>query len=187
MNSRAILLIIGLCPLLIFAQEKPFLANVIPHYAKLQYAGSIGFLSVGVGYETKNKKFQGDVMYGYVPKTLGGITIHSFTGKLTWIPVTYTRHSIRINFITAGILVNYVLGHQYFSFSPENYPFDYYDFPTALHAGLFAGGAISKGKLGVYYELGTTDAEFISFLGNTRSVNFTDILHIGAGIRISLK
>ena len=50
--------------------------KIVPHYAKLQFAGGIGFLSAGIGYQSKNKRLQYDLMYGYVPESLGGVEIH---------------------------------------------------------------------------------------------------------------
>lgn len=181
-----LLFIISLVPAGLQAQKK--LSRLLPDYAKAQYAGGIGFISAGVGYESKNKKFQGDFMYGYVPERVGGEEIHSVTSKLTWLPLRVKQgERFIINPLTAGILVNYAFGDQYFLFSPEKYPYDYYGFPTAMHIGIFVGGSIEVKRLGIYYELGTTDKELLSYVGNSKSLAFSDILNLAAGIRYQFR
>lgn len=169
------------------AQSEKHRAGIIPHHAKIQYAGSIGFISVGAGYEFAKKKLQGDFFYGYVPEKIGGIKIQSITTKLTWIPVSRLLNDIKLDMLTAGILVNYTFGRQYHLFSRTRYSFVYYGFPTAAHLALFAGGGITKNKLGLYYEVGTTDRDLISFVNNPKAINFYEIINIGIGARISLR
>lgn len=160
--------------------------RLLPDYAKVQYAGGIGYISIGLGYESKKKKFQGDFMYGYVPESVGGIDIHSVTSKLTWLPVRILHgKKVTINPITAGILVNYAFGKQYFLFSPDKYPYNYYNFPTAMHVGIFVGGSMAVKQFGIYYELGSTDKELLSYVGNSKALAFSDILNLAAGFRYS--
>lgn len=159
----------------------------MPRHAVIQFAGDIGFISAGIGYTSRNKKFNGEILYGYVPKVVGGIAIHSVSGKFTWSPVKWVYHKLIINYFTAGIFVNYTFGHQYFGFSPPFYPYHYYGFPIAFHEGLFIGGAVGKNKMSLYYELGTNEKEFLSYIGNTKSLSLTDIIHLGLGARIQLK
>ena len=175
-------------PVSLLAQPGKTRPGIIPHHAKLQYAGSIGFISVGAGYEFAKKKLQGDFFYGYVPKKIGGIKIQSITAKLTWIPVSrQLKKDIKLDLLTAGLLVNYTFGRQYHLFSRTRYSFVYYGFPTAAHLAIFAGGGITKNKLGLYYEFGMTDRDFISFAANTKAISFFEIINIGMGVRVSLQ
>jgi hypothetical protein len=170
-------------PAIGLAQAKG-LQKLVPHHATLQFAGGIGFLSAGLGYDSKNKRLQGDFYYGYVPESVGGVTIHSVTGKLTWAPLSHQlSSSTRWHLLTTGILLNYAFGKQYFLFAPENYPYSYYGFPTAMHVGLFAGGGFLYKRTQLYYELGTTDKELVSYINNTGSLAFGDILNLGIGMR----
>src|SRR5688572_20267259 len=68
------------------AQKKTFKIK-FPDYIKLQYAGGTGFVAFGAGYSSKNQKFEGDLFYGYVPKSIGGVRIHSLSIKFNWIPI----------------------------------------------------------------------------------------------------
>jgi len=163
----------------------------LPDHAKLQYAGGIGFLSVGAGYATKNNKLHGDLYYGYIPASVGGLHIHALTAKATWFPLKNIEHSgFQLRPLSAGVLVNYTFGKQYFGFTPENYPYDYYKFPTAIHAGVFIGGQVNRQlhkqrgikRVGLYYELGTYDVELISYIGNRKALSVSDILNLGIGL-----
>lgn len=167
--------------------------KIWPEHVKLQYAGGIGFLSIGAGYTNKKEWMETDFYYGYVPKSVGGITIHILTGKASFFPVKPIGKSLQLKPVSLGVLANYTFGKQYFGFSPENYPFDYYSRPTAFRAAAFVGGQLNKKlknqslkSIGLYYELITYDTELLSYLDNTRSLDWDDILNLGVGLRIAL-
>lgn len=170
--------------------QKKIVRGLTPHHAKVQFAGSIGFLAAGFGYENRKSTLEGDLYYGYVPKKFGGISMHSLTGKITVNPFPESKIlGLKLRPLTVGALGSYTFGKQYFLFSPENYPYNYYGFPTALHAGVFVGGQLSTSfnkrslrSVGIYYELGTNDRELKSYLGNN-SIKFTEILNLAIGIK----
>ena len=148
-------------------------------------------MSLAGGYETKNKKFEADLFYGYVPKKLGGVTIHSLSGKITAYPFRNIQiKNWEVKPLSVGVLLNYSFGKQYFVFDPEPYPFNYYGFPTALHSGFFVGGAIGNNgkisslkKLSLYYELVTYDVMLSSYFTNTKSLSISDVFSLGLGIK----
>lgn len=159
-----------------------------PDQVKVQYAGGTGFLSLGAGYQNKKQSLEGDLFYGYVPKSVGGVTIHMVTGKVTGqVLRTLNLRGYELRPLDLGISLTYTFGPQYFLFDPEYYSYAYYGFPTALHSGLFAGGRLSRRvhshNIGVYYEVGTTDRELISWAQNTRALPVKEILHLAVGIR----
>lgn len=173
------------------AQDSSRRHKLLPDHIKLQYAGGIGFVSVGVGYQNRNEKLEGDFYYGYVPKSLGGVNIHAVSAKITWHPVKPVEwKSWELRPLSLGALVSYTFGKQYFLFSPKNYPYSYYNFPTALHGGAFVGGRLDKvfrsgRKLGLYYELGSNDREIVSFAQNGSSLGVTEVLNLALGLRAS--
>ena len=179
----------------ISAQKKGFKIKP-PDHIKVQYAGGIGFISIGAGYSTKNKKLEGDLYYGYLPKSIGGVSIHSVSAKVTWIPV----HSVSIKKyelepLMTGLIVNYSFGKQYFSFAPPYYPYNYYSFPTAIHSALFFGSRIGHDfpshafvkRISVYYEILSFDREIISLVSNPKSLHVTDIVTLSLGVKINIK
>ncbi|HEY1112735.1 MAG TPA: hypothetical protein VGE66_04215 [Chitinophagaceae bacterium] len=166
-------------------------SKLLPDHLKVQYAGGIGFVSLGLGYQSRGEQLEGDFYYGYVPKSVGGVYIHAVSSKLTWHMVKKLQaKSFELRPLSAGLLVSYTFGKQYFLFWPENYPYSYYDFPTALHAGVFIGGRVDKPfkngqRVGLYYELGSNDREISSYVVNRSSLKLTDILNLAIGIRTS--
>src|SRR6187399_104395 len=179
----------------ISAQKKGFKIKP-PDHIKVQYAGGMGFISIGAGYSTKNKKLEGDLYYGYLPKSVGGVSIYSISAKVTWIPV----HSVSVKKyelepLMTGLIVNYSFGKQYFSFDPPYYPYKYYSFPTAIHSAFFLGSRIGHvfpthafvQRISVYYEILSFDREIISLVSNPKSLHITDIVTLSLGVKINLK
>lgn len=109
-----------------------------------------------------------------MPKSFGGVTIHSLTGKLTCLPFKPVKwKQTELNVFSVVLPVNYAFGKQYFGFSPEKYPFEYCGFPMSLHAGAFVGGQVNKklrnipiDKIGLYYEVVTYDVLLVSYLAH---------------------
>ena len=176
----------------ISAQKKGFKIKA-PDHLNLQYAGGMGFISIGAGYSAKNQKLEGDLYYGYLPKSVGGIRIHSISGKVTWIPIhSVSIKNYQVEPLMTGIIVNYSFGKQYFSFDPPNYPYRYYSFPTAIHSALFLGSRIGFNfpantvvrRLSLYYEILSYDREIISFVSNTKSLQAGDVITLSLGVRI---
>jgi hypothetical protein len=171
-------------------QERNF-KRILPDHINLQYGGGIGFISIGAGYCNKKDKLEGELYYGYLPRSIGGVRIHSLSAKFIWIPVHLSiKNNYKIEPLTTGILVNYNFGRQYFGFDPENYPYKYYSFPTAISTAIFIGsrfGFNKPGKLSVYYEVLSFDREILSLLTNTKSLDISDILNLSFGIRIDIK
>ena len=178
----------------ISAQKKGFKISP-PDHIKVQYAGGLGFISIGAGYNTKNQKLEGDLYYGYLPKSIGGVSIHSLSGKVTWIPIhSVSIKKYQVEPLMTGLIVNYSFGKQYFSFDPPNYPYRYYSFPTAIHSALFLGSRIGYNfpaqsyvkRISLYYEILSFDREIISFVSNTKSLKITDIVTLALGVKINI-
>lgn len=162
-------------------------------HTKLQFAGSIGFLSVGAGITTAGQRLETDVWYGYVPQQIGGTSIHTASAKITWAVLKQrTAGKLLIKPFTAGLFTSYTFGKQYFAFAPEQYSFGYYGYPTALHAGLFLGGQVgmplkqnSGNRLYLYYELGTTDTRLASYFTNIGAIPVQHLATLAVGVKHS--
>ena len=177
----------------ISAQKKGFKISP-PDHIKVQYAGGMGFISIGAGYSTKNQKLEGDLYYGYLPESIGGVSIHSISGKVAWIPIhSVSIKKYQVEPLMTGLIVNYNFGKQYFSFDPPYYPYRYYSFPTAIHSALFLGSRIGYNfptqsyvkRISVYYEILSFDREILSFVSNTKSLKITDIVTLALGVKIN--
>src|SRR5688500_16583980 len=116
--------------------------------------------------------------------------MHSLTGKFTFYPLKEKKlKDFNWRPLSVGTLASYTFGKQFFLFAPENYPYDYYGFLTALHMGVFVGGQVSTTfnkrsvrGIALYYELGTNDKELLSYFGNS-SIQLKEIVNLGIGIK----
>ena len=169
---------------------------LLPDHIKVQYAGGTGFIAVGIGYSSKNQKLEGDLYYGYLPESIGGVSIHSISTKFIWIPInSISRKKYVLEPLMTGLVVNYSFGKQYFSFDPANYPYRYYSFPTAIHSALFLGSRIGfnfppntfVSRLSLYYEILSFDREIISMVSNPKSLHITDIASLSLGFKLNIE
>ncbi len=185
-------LLYGVCGRAQVGDSLPRRHWALPHHAKLHFAGGIGFVAIGAGYSNRKGKLEGDLFYGYLPRSIGGVTIHTLTAKGSWWPlkpVPLSRYEWKP--FTTGLLINYTFGKQYFAFSPRSYSFNYYKYPTALHAGLHLGTGLqtkTKGKglikgWGLLAELVTYDVEVASYAVNSGSLRLPDIVGLGFGLQ----
>lgn len=162
---------------------------VMPNHLKAQYAGNIGMFSAGFGYRSPNKKWMGDLMYGFVPSSYADDPIHSLTIKGKYIPIDrdYKNRNIKMDWLQIGLWFNYSFGDEYFLGLPSYYDDGYYYFPTALNIGLTLGSEVRYRNWGLYYELGTTEKRTINYVKNMGSINFNEIWNIGIGLVYHLK
>lgn len=190
MGKAATLCFLLLVTGLVKAQQGRF-SNLVPDHASFQFAGGIGFLSIGGGYKFLNKKIETDLYYGYVPESIGGIEIHSATLKAVWVPLKNV--SVKNFYVTplfTGLLINYTFGHQYFGFTPPNYPYKYYGFPTAFRSavvlGARAGLMLPKGhlhNLSLGLDFLSFDQEISGFITNPSTRRVEDLVTLGISIR----
>jgi hypothetical protein len=146
-----------------------------------------------VGYAWADRRLEADLFFGWVPRAVGGDDIVSFTGKLTWQP--WELHIDRRWFVrplTAALQVTYTLGDDYFVTLPSRYRPHYYDFPTALRAGVALGGALArKGsgafrEVGIYFELVALDTMLFLWRKNPEALDADDVFSLAVGQRFAL-
>ncbi|MBU2552934.1 MAG: hypothetical protein KKF98_00645 [Bacteroidetes bacterium] len=188
---RLVLIILS-CSISMYADEplinkkKPW---YIPQSFSIQYAGHIGFLSVGTGTQFFKGRLLTSLMYGYVPKSIGKTNIHLITlknvinlGKKSGADLSFTPY--------LGHTLSYETGNNSFLRLPDKYPKGYYT-TNAFHFTVFAGGKIHKdfSKLEVlhgidfYTELGTVDTYLWYFI-RSKEVALKDIVSAAIGINV---
>ncbi len=110
----------------------------MPDYIKIQYAGNIGFLSIGAGYEWWREIAQTDILYGYVPEHKGEATIHTFTIKNTFRLYQFNiKQKYNISPIL-GFSVSLEPGQNSYLRVPDKYPEGYYS-TNSIYACLNLG------------------------------------------------
>ena len=178
-------------------------ASLIPTHFVIQNAGNMGVISAGIGWSYgKNRKWETDLLFGYIPRH------DSSRGKLTttikgnFIPwrITLnpkaditTKGSWKFEPLTASLYINTVYGHEFWKSQPGRYPDDYYQFmSTKFRANVAFGERLTfyipkakrrrHNRITVFYEVGTTDL-YIRSLFQGQDVSIGDILGLSLGIK----
>ncbi|MEJ7557721.1 MAG: hypothetical protein WKF66_05385 [Pedobacter sp.] len=169
---------------------------LIPEDVIIQFAGSIGYLSVGAGYELfPNKRGNIDINYGYVPESKGG-SLHIVTAKFAYRPfVINISNWAKVYPFNPGLFVRYTFNKNLgFNFDTVQYPKGYYYFSEAArpHLSFSNEFQLTKGKvldrtglkaLSIYSEFNTNDYYLVNFFQNSTALSVTDIFKLGIGIR----
>lgn len=182
--------------LLFFGQLSSQESNVVknkawfvPDYVKMQFAGNIGVVSAGVGYQLFNKVLYSELLYGYVPGSISEAEgIHLITIK-NMFPIF--RKEIGKNLIItpiAGFTTSIDIGTNSFTTLPGKYPDGYY-VPNAFHFTLFGGAMIHKDftnskfikGIDFYVELGTVET-YLWYAITSKEVNKSDIFSTSLGV-----
>jgi len=156
------------------------------HYLKVQYAGNMGLMSVGIGKELLNNKISTDLNYGYLPKFINGARVHTFGVKTAFLIKRFMLSGIQPS-IHLGAGINYAISANTYLRYPGYYPDDYY-LPNAVHFSPFiriAAGVPRTGKkfdkISFYTELATMEYEiYYAFLN--KEVEFYEIWNICFGM-----
>jgi len=163
----------------------------LPDQYKLQFAGSIGFMSVGFGYEI-GQIYQPALFIGCVGPHWGGSfnRIVTVSMKNTF---RFTRQPVCNYFMPyGGLSINWGNTNNTFKTLPDYYPDKYY-FQNMVHFAPFIGGEVKfklKGTyfkgMGVYSELSAFDAYLLEAI-RTKYVKPHMALSLAVGVTLYLK
>jgi len=113
-------------------------SELLPDEVKLQFAGNIGFLAAGIGYETFGGKLNSDLLIGYLPEYIGKAEVLTIAQKNTFNFRNFKYKPIRRLNVIAGFSINVESGKNAFLRLPDYYPGGYYS-TNAITFGLFTG------------------------------------------------
>ncbi|ACT92574.1 hypothetical protein [Dyadobacter fermentans] len=166
--------------------------KLVPDFAQLQYAGSIGWMGVGAGYEFFNRRVRTHLQYGYVPPDKGG-RLHLLSGAVFYQPVRIKAGARwEINPLDIGFKASYQFGNNYFFNLPSRYPPNYYWWKPALRMHLATESSITRKlrrnasirSVSAYLEFNTNDLYLVSYVLNAGSLRVTEVVKAGLGIRV---
>lgn len=169
---------------------------LLPEYIKVQYAGNMGFLSLGGGWDYgKNKHWETDLFLGFIPKYSTDRNKITFTLKQNYIPWRIAAgEKITFEPLLSGLYLNTVFGNEFWLSEPDKYPSNYYSFSTRLRVNIFAGQRITYkldserdylNAVSIFYEISTSDLYLISAAGN-KYLKPKDYLTLSLGIKLQL-
>jgi hypothetical protein len=177
-----------------FAQK---LKSLIPDAATVQFAGSIGFISVGAGYELfHNKRGNLDFTYGYVPASKGG-TLHIIATKFAYRPFKIKIKDVAKFYpLNPGLFISYTINKDLpIEFNKSQYEKGYYWWSPALRPHLSFSSEVELDtekdwnksqieSISIYAEVNTNDYYAINYIHNPNSLSIGDIFQVGLGLRV---
>lgn len=171
---------------------------LIPTHTILQYAGNMGLISAGIGWDYgRHRQWELDWMFGFLPKFNSDRNKLTMTIKTTYIPwSSYLRHGILLEPFSCGLYANTVFGSEFWDRQPGRYPDKYYEFlSTKLRLNIFIGQRLgyivprNKRKavksITAFYEVSTCDL-YIRSLFQGNGMRFWDILSVSFGLRFQM-
>ena len=163
----------------------------VPAHIKLQFAGGIGMVSLGVGYSYAKEKMETDLFFGYVPRSKGK-GLNSVTLKTTYIPARIAlNNATAIDPFSVSMALNFTPGKNYFLGLPDHYPKKYYWWPSGLRTNLLIGSRLHRdfAKMPLfasadwYWEMGTNDLYVLSRAVNKDAPPVGNLLFLGSGVK----
>jgi len=171
--------------------------RMIPTHVKVQYAGGMGFLSFGAGWDYGRKcQWETDLYLGFLPRSKADKFYVTTTAKQSYIPWSIAcGNRFAVEPFYCGMYVNTIIGEKFWVKEPDRYPRKYYTFSTKIHTFLFIGQRLTlytnrctrsllKGVT-AYYELSTCDLYLISAVTN-KSLDGWDIVGLSFGVKLQL-
>lgn len=168
--------------------------HLLPNLGVLQYAGNIGMVSAGLGWDYgKNDRWETLFLVGYLPKFHADDEDYTFTLKENFVPWRVQCNEW-FSFQPAcfTLFVNTIFDDEFWTREPSRYPSSYYGFSSRVRFSIGFGGRINwdipearrlhGDRLSLYYELSMCDLQIVSAVPN-REITFGDILRLGVGIQ----
>lgn len=171
--------------------------KLIPQYQKVQFAGSIGLVSIGTGWAYCNNKLETDILLGFLPKYQDKRAKLTFTIREQYIPwsLNIGETNWKMEPLTCGLFMNTILDGRFWETEPGGkYPSNYYNFSTKIRFHIFVGQQVtykfSKKKslhksISFYYQLSSCDLYIVSAVQNSY-LKPTDYLSLAFGLKFNL-
>lgn len=158
---------------------------------RLQYAGNLGLMSLGVGKDFSHPKISMGLSYGYLPKSVNGAEVHTFALKSTFYITKKNFKNLSFKTYT-GVTTTYSVAKNTYTEYPSYFP-AHYHVPNAAHINPLLGirlGYSSKQEksndIFIFAELGTVDYLLLYAVRN-RIVSFREIVNLCFGLAVQPK
>lgn len=171
--------------------------KLIPTHAKIQYAGDMGLLSFGTGWDYgKHNQWETDIFFGFIPRYTTDKAKATFTLKQNYMPWSlHLNDHFSVEPLACGLYFNTILSSDFWVHQPDKYPNKYYEIPSKVRAHVFLGQRLTyeidkerrytAKAITLFYELSTCDLYVISRVGNT-SLRPKDYLRLSFGMKLQL-
>lgn len=166
----------------------------VPDFAHLQYAGNIGFISGGIGFSSRLRNYQLGLLYGYVPKAIAGVRIHTVTARNTFPILRYPLKNNQTLIPYVGLGLSFEIGGNAFFRMPSHFPESYYDYPKNMRVLAYGGARVQQlfeddwhGVRGLEFfaEAGTIDL-YVWYKAMSHEIKMGQIFSLAVGANILL-
>ena len=171
--------------------------KLIPTHTKVQFAGNMGLLSFGTGWDYgKKNQWETDVFLGFIPKYDSKRTKVTMTLKQNYMSWSLNLgRGFSTEPLTCGIYFNTVFGNEFWVHEPDRYPKGYYGFSSKIRSHIFLGQRLTYDidpqrrytakSITFFYELSTCDLYLISAATNSY-LRPRDYLSLSFGLKLQL-
>lgn len=167
--------------------------HFIPKYSKLQYAGSMGLLSAGAGWEYGKKRWETDLLVGYAPTDSYRQDLFTMTLKQNYTPWRIkTSNYFSLEPLTSGFYINAILNDKnVWGISPNRYPNGYYKHSNRFRFHVYIGQGLKydlkKTNLPIktmtaFYEISTFDLYLLNIVKGSY-LKPDDYISLSLGLR----
>ena len=171
---------------------------LIPTHTKLQFAGNMGLISIGTGWDYgKRNQWETDILVGFLPRYQSHENKLTFTVKQNYMPwsLQIKESHFSVEPLACGMYLNTVLGDEFWVSEPDRYPKGYYGFSSKVRIHIFLGQRITYDidpkrrftakAITFFYELSTCDLYVVSAFTN-KYLKPKDYLSLSFGIKLQL-
>lgn len=165
--------------------------SLLPNLTVFQFAGNIGFASVGVGWDYgKRNRWETHLLLGYLPHFTFDDDCATITLRQLYLPWQVSREN-HVSFTPAvfQLSINTVSSKEFWFTEPINT--NYYRFSSKIRLHLGMGSRVNfhlgkeKGRrdncVSLYYDASVCDLEFLSYL-RSDNIAFKELISLGIGV-----
>lgn len=171
---------------------------LIPTHTKIQFAGNMGLLSFGTGWDYgKRNQWETDVFLGVLPKYESKRSKLTLTVKQNYMPWSLQLKESRFSVepLACGMYLNTVFGNEFWVNEPDRYPKGYYGFSSKVRIHVFLGQRLTYDidpkrrfttkEITFFYEISTCDLYVVSAFTN-KYLKPKDYLSLSFGVKLQL-
>jgi len=173
-------------------------ASLIPNKFSLQYAGDMGMLSAGIGWDYgRRNQWETHLFVGYLPKNHTPNAYWSFTLKELFIPWSIKLNDLfSIEPLYCTLFVNSILNSEFWTKEPDRYPQGYYGFSSKIRFHIGLGQKITihipthrrflADNISLYYSISTCDL-YVRQKILSSSIPLKDIICLDVGLQYTIE
>ena len=170
---------------------------IVPNLSIFQYAGDIGMLSIGTGWDYGGRnQWETYLMLGYTPRHNTPDEYFTLSLKETYAPWSIPLwRDARLAPLFVSLTVSTLLNGEFWVKNPDRYPSGYYSFSSKIRFHIGLGQKIRFSNLqhrshwfkdiAFYYEVSSSDMYIFQKIRN-KSIPLGDIICLAVGIQYTI-